>query len=241
MSIAEKTAQKLDVAQQESGQATRQAVEYPAPPEHESKSFFSLRIVALLGMTVGVSLVAAVVLFIGKVPSEIPAVTLVEPSGTDIGPVNRIQSGSIVSSASVAMSKKVSAEHAPAISPIAKSKTDVPPSAETGVRLAVTQWAAAWSRQDAESYLACYADDFNVPDGMSRAAWEAQRKSRIAKPRSIKVVLTQVEVSLASDGIATVRLVQDFRADNYRETGTKKELRLRNENGRWRIFSEKVI
>ena len=111
---------------------------------------------------------------------------------------------------------------------------------ETAVRMAVEQWAEAWSRRDVASYLACYADDY-VPDGMSRATWEARRKLRISRPRSIKVELRQVEVSVSPDGIASARFVQDFRADNYRETGVRKELRLKNEHGRWLIVGEKAV
>ena len=241
MSTVKKTLRKPHIAQHKNGRTARQAAGHSAPPGQKPQSFFSLRVVVLLGMIVGISLVAAVILFIGKVPSEIPAVTLIDPLGRDAGPFNRTQSGNIVAQASAATSKQTSAGQEPANSTVEKSKPDVPQGAEADVRLAVTQWAEAWSRRDAELYLAFYANDFSVPERMSRAAWEAQRKLRLAKPRSIKVALNRVEVSFTGDGIAIVRFVQDFSADSYREAGIRKELRLKNENGRWRISSEKVV
>jgi ketosteroid isomerase-like protein len=241
MSIVEKTLRKLDIAQPENGRTTHQDIGYFALPEQPPQSFLSLRVVVLLGIVVGASLVVAVMLFIGKVPSGIPPVTPVDSVVKDVDAVNPLPSGNIVPQENVAMGKKTSVEHASAKNAIAKSKPGVQQGTESDVRLAITQWAEAWSRKDVEPYLACYAGDFSTPDGMSRAAWEAQRKLRIAKPQSIKVMLKQVEVSFAGEGIATVRLVQDYRADAYRETGTKKELRLKNENGRWRIVSEKVV
>ncbi len=227
--------------QQENGQMERQSIEDSALPEHEPKSFFSLREVALLGLAVGILFVVAVMLFVSKIPSEIPSVKPVEPSGRVVIPINWSPSSNFVLQARMAMRGKTSAKYVSANSAIAKLEPDAGQSAETDVRRAVTQWAGAWSRQDAESYLACYAGDFRTPDGMSLAEWEAQRELRIAKPHSIKVALKQIEVSFAGDGIATVRFVQDYRADSYLEKGTKKELRLKNENGRWRIFSEKTI
>ena len=48
-------------------------------------------------------------------------------------------------------------------------------------------WARAWASNDVPGYLSYYAADFQTPKGMSRSAWEAERKARIAKPRKIEV------------------------------------------------------
>ena len=49
---------------------------------------------------------------------------------------------------------------------------------------ATREWAAAWSAKNSKKYLAFYAREFKTPAGEDRGAWEAQRKERIAKPKS---------------------------------------------------------
>jgi hypothetical protein len=110
---------------------------------------------------------------------------------------------------------------------------------EMEIRRAVMQWADAWSRRDAASYLSFYAADFNPPEGMRRADWEGQRKSRLSKYRSIKVTLRNMKISYLGGNTASVSFAQDFRADNHMEIRTKKELDLKNAQGHWRIVNEK--
>lgn len=47
-------------------------------------------------------------------------------------------------------------------------------------------WDAAWSEQNVNQYLTYYAADFVVPDKQSRSQWEAVRRARLTKPKSIK-------------------------------------------------------
>jgi murein L,D-transpeptidase YafK len=103
----------------------------------------------------------------------------------------------------------------------------------------VMQWVEAWSRRDAAAYLSFYAADFNLPEGMQRGNWEAQRQSRLRKYRSIEVTLKNLKISYPDGDAASVRFTQDFQADSYTENGTQKELRLKNIQGRWFIVSEK--
>jgi len=112
---------------------------------------------------------------------------------------------------------------------------------EAEIRQMVMQWAEAWSRRDAAAYLAFYAADFSLPEGMQRAGWEAQRQSRLRKYRSIEVTLNNVEISYSGGDVASVRFTQDFLADSYKEIGTQKELHLKNIQGRWLIVSEKNV
>ena len=77
-------------------------------------------------------------------------------------------------------------EHA---DPAVKSKQH----AELEIRREVMQWAEAWSRRDVASYLSFYAADFNPPDGMQRATWEEQRKSRLRQYQSIKLTLKNMK------------------------------------------------
>lgn len=113
--------------------------------------------------------------------------------------------------------------------------------AEEEIRQSVQQWAAAWSHQDVAGYLASYAPEFELPDGMSRSDWEALRKSRMRKYQSIEVNLHDLKVQDTSADGANVQFSQDFIGDQYRELGTPKELRLKHIGGKWLIVSEKSL
>jgi len=124
-------------------------------------------------------------------------------------------------------------EHA---DPAVKSKQH----AELEIRREVMQWAEAWSRRDVASYLSFYAADFNPPDGMQRATWEEQRKSRLRQYQSIKLTLKNMKINYSGGNAASVSFSQHFKADNHLEIQTNKELDLRNSHGRWKILSEKT-
>ena len=112
------------------------------------------------------------------------------------------------------------------------------PAVEPAIRQNVTQWAEAWSRRDLAAYLSSYAADFKPPQGMSRTDWEAQRKVKLGKYKSIAVTLKNVTVSVTGSDAASVTFAQDFKGDSFREMGTKKELRLKKIQDRWLIVSE---
>lgn len=106
------------------------------------------------------------------------------------------------------------------------------------VRERVTHWIAAWSARDVERYLAFYAQDFTPGGGLSRAAWEAQRRARLSGAAGIQVAARDVRVESQGADRVVVRFAQDYAAGSYRETGTRKRLVMRREDGRWRIVSE---
>jgi tetratricopeptide (TPR) repeat protein len=101
--------------------------------------------------------------------------------------------------------------------PIATGATD--PSAE--VVKTIQSWAAAWSAKDSKKYLAFYAKEFKTPDGLSRSAWEAQRKERIAAPKSIKVEVRDAKVKLVDATHATLTFRQTYRATHLNSQSTK--------------------
>src|SRR6185295_4888748 len=71
----------------------------------------------------------------------------------------------------------------PAPQAAVKPAPEKPAAAEAGadVLAAVKGWAQAWSKKDADAYLA-HAKDFKTPGGQPRAEWEKNRRSRIAAP-----------------------------------------------------------
>ena len=102
----------------------------------------------------------------------------------------------------------------------------------------VEGWAKAWSAKDVKGYLAHYAFDFEVPGGMTRAAWEKERAERIERPKSIEVAV-KVLSAQASDSEATVTFRQSYKSDSLKTNNTK-TLKLVRQGERWLIKQERT-
>ena len=124
-----------------------------------------------------------------------------------------------------------------AVAPVSKVAGGDPSS---DIVAALNNWAAAWSSKDATTYLAFYAPDFKVPDNMSRANWETQRRARIAKPSSIAVSIGTPVVGLRPNDRAVVTFRQRYRSDTIEEADAKLMV-LSKQGGRWLIQEERVI
>jgi tetratricopeptide (TPR) repeat protein len=122
-------------------------------------------------------------------------------------------------------------EGAPAAAPAA-AKVDA-----EAVTKAVEGWAAAWSKKDVGKYLSFYAKEFAPEGGTSRESWEAQRKSRITRPREIKVTVSDLKISPLGEGGAQVTFQQDYQSDVLTNRSTK-VLELTEVDGNWRIRRE---
>lgn len=110
---------------------------------------------------------------------------------------------------------------------------------EAAVLAAVNDWAKQWSDNNVEGYLAHYAPDFDTPAGMSREAWEAQRKARIAKPRKIQVELTGLKVKIGESDRARVTFRQLYRSGTYK-ADSNKTLEMVRSGEKWLIQQERV-
>lgn len=101
----------------------------------------------------------------------------------------------------------------------------------------VQDWAAAWSAKDADKYLSFYAPEFAPEGGTSRAAWEAQRRSRITKPKDIRVAVSDLKVEPVGENRVQVTFQQDYVSDLLTNRSTK-VLELTQVDGQWRIRRE---
>jgi tetratricopeptide (TPR) repeat protein len=110
------------------------------------------------------------------------------------------------------------------------------PSAE--ILDAVNAWAEAWSKQDADAYLAYYASDFKTPGGESRESWEKTRRTRVTAPKSISVSLASPKVTMNGADRATVTFQQNYRSDVLK-SNSRKTLTLIRADGGWKILEEK--
>jgi tetratricopeptide (TPR) repeat protein len=120
---------------------------------------------------------------------------------------------------------------APATPPVDASADD-----RRDVEAAVTAWARAWSSKNVSSYLGAYGPAFTPPGGQSRAAWEAERRSRIEPRSRIGVDINDLNISVNADR-ATARFRQDYTSDNLNVT-SRKTLDLVKRGSRWLIVRE---
>jgi outer membrane protein assembly factor BamE (lipoprotein component of BamABCDE complex)/ketosteroid isomerase-like protein len=100
----------------------------------------------------------------------------------------------------------------------------------------LSNWAAAWSSKDADGYLGFYADTFEHGK-KSREAWEKQRRARLADKETISVSVSDVQIDVQSEALASVKFKQDYTSNRYNDSGTK-VLTLSKASGTWKIQSE---
>lgn len=110
---------------------------------------------------------------------------------------------------------------------------------QQAILAALRGWVHAWSSRNVEAYLAYYAPDFKLPAGTSRAAWTAQRRERISKPKSIRVTAEAPQVTVADSSHARVSFRQSYRSDTLQSSGRKTLLLVKN-GGKWLIQEERV-
>jgi tetratricopeptide (TPR) repeat protein len=110
------------------------------------------------------------------------------------------------------------------------------PSAE--VLKTVNAWAAAWSKKNADAYLAHYAKDFKTPGKESRAEWEKNRRARITAPKSISVSIAAPKVTMNGADRATVSFRQNYKSEVLK-SNSQKTLVLVKSDGAWKIVEEK--
>jgi hypothetical protein len=102
----------------------------------------------------------------------------------------------------------------------------------------VNAWARSWSNNDTVAYLAAYAAEFRTPRGEPRAAWEAERRARIAKPRKINVRLENLKVVFDDNNRATVTFVQHYDSDILKAVHNK-VLVMTKTGDKWQIQQER--
>lgn len=125
----------------------------------------------------------------------------------------------------------------PATSPAAPA-TPAASGGDPQIAAALEGWAKAWSTKDVKGYLGYYAPDFEVPGGISRAAWEKQRTERINAPKSIDVEAKVVNAQVSGNE-ATVTIRQAYKSDTLKTNSTK-TLKLVKNGDRWLIKQERV-
>lgn len=102
---------------------------------------------------------------------------------------------------------------------------------------AVEAWAQAWSSQEPDRYLACYAPTFVPDDGKSRESWEDNRESRLTKPQFIMVGVGDFSITYVDETHARLSFTQEYRSDRYASESRKEMVLVRSQDS-WLIASE---
>ncbi len=122
----------------------------------------------------------------------------------------------------------------------AEAKTTTPVgNTSADVSRVIDAWAAAWAKKDVKGYLGFYASDFQTPGGETRAAWEAERNKRIAKPGTIQVSLSNIRVSADGPDRATAKFRQQYRSGKF-HASSNKVMEMIKRDGKWQIQQEKI-
>jgi len=143
---------------------------------------------------------------------------------------------STVKSTPVTEVPSVGAATAP-VSPAAAPAAAIPEAA--AVTAALNGWAKAWSARDVEGYLAFYAPDFVPEGGLSRAAWEQQRRERIARPSRIAVQAARPEFVKTGDDRVRASFVQEYKSDAFSDQ-VNKVLEFKGGKDGWKVVREYI-
>ncbi len=142
---------------------------------------------------------------------------------------------------------------APAPAPAAKVAVAAPPAAPASVakpaagaddaaRLVANRleaWRLAWESKDASRYLGFYASSFVPADKRARAAWEADRRSKLDKKGEIKVQVNGPAIKAEGEAVSVI-FEQRYQSGNYSDVG-RKQLEWVREGGEWKIRREQQI
>jgi len=124
-----------------------------------------------------------------------------------------------------------------ASAPTGAAATGAAATAATAVPLQrVTEWAAAWQARDINAYLAFYAPTF-MPEGASLDRWRAQRRSMLARPGEIAVLIANPVATAIDAATVETRFRQTFRSNQLTDI-TDKVLTWRLIDGKWLILRE---
>lgn len=120
-----------------------------------------------------------------------------------------------------------------------KVVADEPRNNDEALIAAAKKWAQAWESKNLDQYFASYGNGFNPGKGLSRKAWEDQRRSRINVSAKLKVELSNMSVTSIDSNNAKVRFKQTYSANNS-PMNTIKTLVMKKAGDNWFIEEENL-
>lgn len=101
----------------------------------------------------------------------------------------------------------------------------------------IDAWAQAWSAKNLDAYFGAYGSDFVPEGGITREAWEAQRRDRITRPQRISVKVVEPQWAAVGPDRLRFSFRQDYESDAFSDS-VGKVLELSRQNGGWKIVRE---
>ncbi len=101
------------------------------------------------------------------------------------------------------------------------------------------EWATAWSQKNFDNYVLAYSKKYKGGKS-SHQQWVDYRRSRILKPGSIQVKLTNFEIKSQNNSRAIIDFHQIFKSPTYKDKVVKR-IQLTNIDGQWRITRETTL
>ncbi|MDR2350554.1 MAG: L,D-transpeptidase family protein [Deltaproteobacteria bacterium] len=146
----------------------------------------------------------------------------------------------VILTASADLPQTAKASPAPAVPP-APPAPAVPTAAESEAAILnlLGGWERAWEAKDEKTFFSYYGEGFRYPDkNMGREAFVRYRGRLMRSASVIEVELKNPRVRLKGTDRAEISFTQNYRSDNFRDTGTKTLTLARNGDGNWRITAE---
>ena len=100
-------------------------------------------------------------------------------------------------------------------------------------------WATAWSQKNFGNYIRAYAEKYKGGKP-SHQKWVDYRRSRIQKPGSIQIKLSNFEIKSQNSSRAIIDFHQSFKSPTYKDKVVKR-IQLTRIKGRWKITRETTI
>lgn len=122
----------------------------------------------------------------------------------------------------------------------APASPNIVPTPQAAVESQLQAWRSAWQRKDLKAYLAFYADNFRPPRGLTRAAWQDERRQRLAGEQRLEIAVEQLQTTPLPDAQVRTLFLQRFRAGDFIDTSNK-ELVWQKFGDRWLIVQERQL
>ncbi|MEO5362278.1 MAG: TolC family protein [Magnetococcus sp. DMHC-8] len=124
--------------------------------------------------------------------------------------------------------------------PVVPQRLSVAPvPTDAAVGTVVKEWADAWTRQDAYTFLTFYSDNFLPENNRDKGKWAEAYTTLLNPAARVRAVLSDWAVEAESEEQATafVRMTLTSSGDKWER---RKTLKFRKERGGWRIVAEKT-
>jgi len=100
-------------------------------------------------------------------------------------------------------------------------------------------WASAWSQKDFKGYITSYSRGYKG-NKVSHQAWVNYRRSRVLKPGTIQVTLSNFQIKSQSNTQAIIDFHQSFKSATYKDKVVKR-IHLTKIKNSWKITREVTI